>query len=351
MALPREEQAKIVRILASMVSANFSIRDALLSLVEDYRKYGLIEVPPSLAHLVPEQLRVGWVAEKLEEMVYEIEAGQEPAKVFLEADIFDEDVRASIASGIKAGNLPKMAVRLADLLETEVELLGKLKKTLIGPVLSIIIGLLFTYIMVFKFTPKIVGTVTYKDRLPATVKAAYVVSQHPLLFVAAVVALAALVILFLKSGVWKPYLPAYREFEKLRFLNWLKILFEASWSETKVFQFLSEAGFSKKWREAIEEVLYRLEGGEDLQKAMEVFVERGLLSHSDYSFIKSGIRIGNIPKQVEPSIRLLKVIVDKSMEKTITLVQAAFLMLVGGYVAFLYIGLLLPMTTSIQRAM
>jgi type II secretory pathway component PulF len=351
MALPREEQAKIIRVLASMISAGHSFKEALLSLAEDYRNYGLIEVPPSLYPLVPESQRVGWVAEELESMVSEIESGRKPEEVIAEARIFDEDVRASLASAVASGNLQKMAGKLADLLELEVQLLGKLKKVLIAPTLAMIIALIFTYLMIFRFTPKMVSMATHKERLPATVKLAYAVSQHPFLFVLAVLVVIGGVVWFLRSGLWKPFLPAYREFEKLRFFNWLKILLESGWSEVRALQFLLDAGFSKKWVEAVEDALYNLEAGERLDRALEVLVERGLLSHSDFSFIRSGVKSGNVPKQIEPLLRFLSLITDKEIEKSTTFIQAAILLVVGGYVAALYLGLLLPLTTSLQKAM
>jgi len=351
MALPREEQAKIIRIVASMLSAGFNLRDALLSLAEDYRNYGLIEIEGSLRDYVPRALRKGWVSEELEEMASAIDRGRKEEEVIRETEIFDEDVKDSLSSALASGSVEKMAGKLADLLELEVMLLGKMKKVLIAPILSGVVALIFTYVMVFRLVPKIVSSVTYKERLPQTVKSAYLLSQHPILFFAAVFLLIGLSYYFLKSGVWKSYLPAYKLFERLRFLNWFKILMESGWREVETFQFLSQAGFSKKWREAIEDGLSNLEAGEGLDRVTEDFYQRGLIAATDLSFIKSGIRVGNLPKQLEPDLKFLSGETDREMEKTTVLVQVFFLIIVGIYVIGLYLGILLPLTTSVQKVM
>ena len=351
MALPREEQAKFIRLLASHVSSGASIKEALHSLAEDYKDFGLLEVPPSLYSLVPKKFRKGWVSEELETAVQEIEMGRKEQEVLEELSILDEDVRKTLASAVESGVFEKTAEKLADILELEVKLLGELKQVAFGPTIAIFLALIFTYIMVFMFVPKVASSVTHKEELPLTVKAAYTVSQHPYLFVLGVVLLFAAVYLFVRSGVWKSKLSAYRTFEKLRFLNWLKLLYETGWQDVRVFQFLLDAGFSKKWREAIEDALYRIEGGESPLEVFEEFKKRKLLANSDYSFIRTGLNVGNLPRHLEPDLRFLKGETERVIKRDIALIQAFFLIAVGTYIAGLYLGIQLPLVSAMQRAM
>lgn len=351
MALPREEQAKFVRLLASHVSSGSPIREALRSLAEDYRDYGLLDLPPSLSSLVPKNLQKGWAAEELEAAVHEIEMGRREQEVLEELPILDEDVRKTLASAIESGVFEKTAEKLADILELEVKLLGKLKQVAFAPTIAVFLALIFTYIMVFKLVPKVVSSVTHKEELPLTVKAAYTVSQHPYLFILGVLLFLAGAYLFVRSGIWKSKLSAYKTFERLRFLNWLKLLYETGWQDVRVFQFLLDAGFSKKWREAIEEALLRIEGGESPLEVLEEFKRRKLLTNSDYSFIRTGLSVGNLPRHLEPDLRFLKGETERVIEKDITLIQTFFLIAVGTYIAGLYLGIQLPLISAMQRAM
>jgi len=351
MALPREEQAKFVRLLAAHVQSGSSLKEALLSLADDYRDYGFLEVSPSLYSLVPKRFRRGWPAEELEAAVDEIEMGRKEQEVLEELELLDEDVRRTLASAVESGTFEKTAEKLADILELEVKLLGKLKQVAIAPAIAVVLALVFTYVMVFKLVPKVVSSVTHREVLPPTVKAAYAVSQHPYLFVLGVLLFFAGVFLFLRSGVWKQWLGAYKTFERLRFLQWLKLLYETGWQDLKVFQFLQTAGFSKRWREAIEEAVFRLEGGESPLSVFEEFRKRDLITSSDLSFIKTGLKIGNVAKNLEPDLRFLGGETERAIEKDVTLIQTFFLIVVGSYIAGLYLGIQLPLISAMQRAM
>jgi|GEM_PF-3974799 len=351
MALPREEQAKIMRILSSMLSARMSLKDALLNLAEDYRDYGMISVPPEFSRFIPKEIQKGWVSEVLEDLVFQIDSGRSEEEVLAEAEIFDRDIRQSLSSAAASNSLQKVAVKLADFLELEAKLLGRLKKVIFAPTMAFFIAVLFTYVVVFRFVPKVVSTVNSPEKLPLTVKWAYTVSGHFFLFLAGILLLILGVVYFLRSGVWKSYLKVYREFEKLRFLSWLKILLEAGWGEVKVFRFLQDAGFSKKWREAIEDAIIGLEAGEPIDEIMAALKDKGLLKTTDLSFIKSGVSIGNIPKQIEILVRFLLIETEKLMGRTEVIVQTISTFVVGIYVTVIYIGIFLPLVTAIRRAM
>jgi type II secretory pathway component PulF len=349
--LSRTEQARVVRNLAALISAGFSLKDAFFVLADDYKDVGLIEAEGKLRELIPFTLRKGYLSEVFREMAEEISRGRDESDVLRKSVLFDEDVKQPLASAVESGSLDKMADKLAEGLETEVKMLGTLKKTLISPVMGIVIAGLFTWIMVFRLVPKIASSVTHKDRLPPLVKLAYSLSHHPFLFALGFAGIVALGVLFVKSGVWKPFLPAYKTFERMKFLTWFKILNESGWTEITTLKFLLKSGFSKKWREVIRRAIFKLEAGESLENVMEGFVKAGLLKNSDYSFIKSGIKIGNIAKQIEPALHFLKGETERQIEVTVQMINAGFMALVGSYVAVLYLGIMIPLTTSVQSLM
>ena len=344
--LKRDEQATFVRIFSSLVTSGRSVAEALYQIADDYKDRGLIdaELPSFL-----KRFQKGYVASLIEEVAYDITQGVRPSEALSKASFLDEDVRKSLARAMESGEVEKMSTALADILEQESKLRGKIKTLAITPAMVILVFFLIVYVVCFKLAPAISSVVSHPERLPAGARLALYVNQHSYIYFLLVGGISFLIFVFVKSGVWKKLIPAFNDFERLRFLSWLRILSESGMNLYEALLFLENSGFKKEFRTRIEEAIADLEAGQSAENVIDSF--RGLLSSVDRSFLKAGIKTGDLSRELLPLLRVLKVEVEKSMEKSTQLINTAMMITGGGMVLGIYGGVIVPLTMGIQKAM
>ena len=344
--LKRDEQATFVRIFSSLVSSGRSVAEALYQIAEDYRDRGLIdaELPPFL-----KRFQKGYIATLIEEVAFDITQGVKAGEAITKARFLDEDVRKSLARAIESGEVEKMSVALADILEQESKLRGKIKSLAITPAMVVLVFFLIVYVVCFKLAPAIGNVVSHPERLPAGARLALYINDHSYIYPLLVLTVLSLIFLFLRSGLWKKLIPAFSDFERLRFLSWLGILAEGGMNLYEAFLFLENSGFKEEFKERIEEAVADLEAGASAESVIDNF--RGLLTSVDRSFLKAGIKTGDISKELLPLLRVLKVEVEKSIEKSTQLVNTAMMVAGGVLILGIYGGVIVPLTLGIQKAM
>jgi len=342
--LSRDEQANFIRVFSSLLSSGRSVKDALLLLAEDYRDRGIFpfELPEGL-----KKYQKGYISETIENVAEEIAQGVRPEEAFLSLTILDEDVRKSLAKAV-TGEATKMTDSLADLLEKESDLRGELKKLAFLPAISLLILILVSYVLVFKLAGAVKGIVTKPELLPAGPRLMLFLSDHKEYYYAGVVGVLVFAFLFVKSGVWRKLIPAFRDFERLQFLSWFNILSEVGFTPYETFLFLSET-VSKRWREKVEEIIDSLTAG---AKPSEVVDElKGLLYPSDLVFLKAGLSSGDVSETLSHLLRILPKQVERRIQVSSQLLNTVMLVVVGLVIIGVYIGVIVPLVTGIQKAM
>jgi len=343
--LSRDEQATFVRLFASLVSSGRSVAEALYTLADDWRERGVFNfrVP-----LFP-KLQKGFVADVLEEAAYDVTQGVKAEEVIARLPLLDEDVRRSLARAVASGQVEEMSQSLADVLEEEAKLRGKIKSVAFTPAMVLVVSYVILFVVCFKLAPSIGNVVTHPERLPAGAKLALFVNKHPVYYYGYVGGSLFLVFLFVKSGVWKVFIPAFREFDRIKFLMWLKTLTESGMRLYDALVFLSEGGFSKELKERLENTVDDLEAGIKPENALDNL--KGQLKTTDLSFLKTGLTTGDLSRELSPLLRVLKIEVNKSIEKSVNLINTAMLVVGGLLVLGIYAGLIVPLTMGIQKAM
>jgi len=342
--LKRNEQAGFVRVFSSLLASGMSVEQALRALKEDYREKGLIdaELPSFL-----KRFQKGYVSSLIEDAVAEIEMGTKPSEAVKSLSFLDEDVRKSLSRAVEGEVVDRMSEALADSLEEESDMLGKLKNILFTPLMVLVVMFVLVYVVCFKLAPTVGNIVSHPERLPAGPRLALYVYHHPVYYFLFVASVSLTVFLFLKSGVWKKLVPAYKDFERMRFLNWLKILTESGFSYLEALRFLEE-GFAGKIGKDIESAIAVLESGGEAGRTLD---ELSFLLHTDKTFISAGIKSGDISTSLDPLLKTLKKEVRRSIEMTANVFNTLMLVAGGLLVGIVYGGVVIPLTTGIQRAM
>jgi len=213
----------------------------------------------------------------------------------------------------------------------------------------LVVFIVLTYVVCFKLAPAIGNIVTRPEMLPAGPRIALWFSKHPFYYWLGIGGILTGIFLFIKSGVWKILVPAYNDFERLRFLSWLKILTESGFNFYESLLFLYESGFSKEWKKKIDEAASEIETGTGTEKVVEEF--KGLLKFTDITFLKTGLATGDISREVDPLLRVLEKEVKRSIKKSSDIMNTIILIVAGLLIGLVYGGVVIPLTTGIQRAM
>jgi type II secretory pathway component PulF len=342
--LSRGEQSTFVRNFSALLLSGRSVRDALYQLAEDLKEKGVFsfELPRFL-----KRFQKGYAGELVEETAYEIDQGVKITDAITRLEVLDEDVRQSLAKAIE-GEAEEMTLALADVLEKEAELGASIKNTLIVPALVLVVLVILSYVICFKLAVAVKEVITKVNVLPPGPRLAIYLSEHPLVYLALISSFVGGVIGLVKSPLWRKLIPAYGDFERFKFLSWLKVLTSAGFSVYSALLFLSESSFSKKVKEALEDAVSDIESGVSIESAVEHL--KGFLRPSEISFIKTGVRTGDVSRELEPLVRVVEKEAERSVKKSSTIINLITLLIAGIMITVIYAGIVIPLTTGIQRA-
>jgi type II secretory pathway component PulF len=344
--LSRGEQSVFVRNFSALLLSGRSVRDALYQLAEDLKESGIFpfELPRFL-----KKFQKGYAGRVVEETAYEIDQGVKIADAIMRLEVLDEDVRQSLAKAIE-GEAEEMVFTLADTLEKEAELGANIRNILIVPALVLVVLVALSYVVCFKLATAVKEMITSTKvaSLPLGPRLAIYLSDHPSVYFVLVSSFVGGVVAFVRSSLWRKLIPAYRNFERFRFLSWLKVLTSAGFSVYSAFLFLSGASFSKKLKDALEDVVSDIESGISIESAVERL--KGFLKPSEVSFIKTGVKTGDVSKELEPLVRVVEKEAERSIKKSSTVINIITLLITGVIVAIIYIGIIIPFVMGIRRA-
>lgn len=329
----RKEQAKFIRLFASLVESGFPINKVLLILAESYQDYGLVPVEFS------SPLSKGYVSKQLKKAATLIEKGTDAGKVISSLTFLDKDIREVLRVAVEKNVLYQMSRELADFLRFESDITGAIKKSLIAPAIAFLIAYGTVYETIYKLIPKFVENFSLTG-LPSYISFMLEMSKHLSWFVALTVFLLFLIVLIVKTGVWRKVIPVYSVYEKFKVVSFVKIMRGMGFTVLEVFYFLRELPFTKKWKRAIERGITLLKHGKSELEVVEQFKKEKLLSPTDTAFYRVGIEKGNVGKQLQYLIELLKEDSRDLIAKTEALVNVVSMSIVGGVIAFIYIGVI-----------
>ena len=329
----RKEQAKFVRLLASLVESGFPINKVFTILAESYADYGVIPAE------FDSPLSRGYISRQLLKAAKQIEKGTDVGKVISQLSFLDRDIREILRVAVEKQVLYQMSRELADFLRFESNITGAVKKSLIAPSIAFLIAYGTVYETIYKLIPKFVESFTLTD-LPSYISFMLEMSKHLSWFLILTLVIGAVIFGIAKSGIWKKAIPVYSVYEKFKVVSFVKIMRGMGFTVLEVFHFLRELPLTKKWKQAIEQAISFINHGKGELEVVEHFKKLKLLSPTDVAFYRVGIEKGNVGKQLSYLIELMKEDAQDLIAKTETVVNVVSMSIVGGVIAFIYIGVI-----------
>lgn len=261
-------------------------------------------------------------------------------------DVFPEYFRGMVEAGESSGALDSVLLRLADYLEAEQAVHARVRSALIYPlfmvsVCMIVLSFLFTFVV-----PKIVKLFeNSKAALPVATRILISLSSAFMSYWWLLLLIAVALIM-----IYKPMVARNRE----RVGHWLMTLISELYISrlTRSLGFLLEGGLpviralelsgkatGNEWlRLRCHEASLAVQGGATLSGAFE-----GTLPPMVLTLMSTGERSGRLAEVLGHAARGYETEFDRRVQKGLTLLEPALILLMGGVVGFIVFAVLLPM--------
>jgi type II secretory pathway component PulF len=356
--LSRKEQGRLLKKISALAKQR-GLREALESIAEDYKEEGQIN-PKELGlknlndmRKLPEPLRKflkGYVAEEIKAIAKQLSRGVEPSIAFKNTPLFDPDVASTISLAAKSNKLVEVANEVYQMLKKEARYLHEINKILITPALILIFLWAFIAAVALKTIPAFMKSLGGEEHLPPLPKYIYVIfGKNPWFLVLGFLITLFLVYLAFKSNGWKTKaLPAFRTFEKFRFITAFRALYPIARSLRDLLNLLAKGGFSQKWVLLLQKIAKSIERGINPVMAFGLLKKEKVLKSSEFSFFEITLQTGDLSalKDLEDELELE---MEESIEKTKQIVQVVSLILGAGVIGGLYIGIILSLIVQVQK--
>lgn len=276
-------------------------------------------------------------------------------------DVFPKYYRGAVKTGEETGNLANILEELINLLEKQEEIEAQIKQATTYPAVAFIalFGVALFYILYI--LPKVLNLVKeITSELPGITKALiFLTSLARNYFYIPLAILFILVIVYFilkKTERGKFFLdklklkiplfgPIYEKALMTRFASYLAMLLRSGVDMLTSFDLLMEVIGNRVFVEHLKIARERIRGGESLSRALRDFPLTPLV----FSMIVTGEETGRLEEELVKASEYHEKDVDRSIRRTLTLIEPALLITFGLFAALVFLSVLLPIYATVAK--
>jgi type II secretory pathway component PulF len=359
--LPRREQAKLLRKIATLMKQT-DLHTAIESVANDYSDEGLIK-PKELGlkslrdirdfpipAILKRRLFKGYITEEIKAIAKQITKGIDATVAFKNSPLFDKDIASIIALSLKANQFYEVSAEVYNLIKKENKFLSEINKILITPAMSSILAWAFIAVVSVKTIPAFMKGLGGEEALPTLPRLLYIYfGKNPWFLLLGFLLTLFLIVLAFKTNEWKVKLiPAFKTFEKFRFITAFRTLYPVSPNLIELNKLLMQANLSKKWTDALQKISQLTAKGIKPVKAYSVLKRDKLIKSSEFTFFEIALQTSNM-NALRDLENELEIDMEDSVEKSKTIINLATLTILGAIVIGLYIGIIVSLMIKVQH--